>query len=154
MALPKQKFRELIVQLLYGEDFSCGEEGPVLEFAMEQIKTTKRKAKEAYDFVHAICEKKEFLDQKIKELSVAYEFDRISPVELNVLRLAIFELFFVKEVPTKVVFAEGIRLCRKFGTPESARFINALLSTLFKKDEALTIGSSCKSKRESRQTAP
>ena len=118
MALPKQKFRELIVQLLYGEDFSCGEEGPVLEFAMEQIKTTKRKAKEAYDFVHAICEKKEFLDQKIKELSVAYEFDRISPVELNVLRLAIFELFLSKRFRQKLFLRKEYVFAGSLGLPK------------------------------------
>jgi transcription antitermination protein NusB len=133
MPLPKQKFRELIVQLLYCKDFSLGEELALVEFSMEQLKTTKSHVCEAFQYLQKICDQKSFLDEKLKELPNAYEFERISPVELNILRLAAFELFFEKEVPTKVVFAEAIRLCRKFGTPESARFVNALLSTLHKK---------------------
>ncbi len=135
MALPKQKFRELIVQLLYSEEFSQGDEKSLVEFAMEQLKTTKRNAKEAFAYVQAICKQRDFLDEKIKKLSVAYEFERISPVELNILRLAVFELCIEEKTPQRVIVAESIRLCRKFGTPESARFINALLSALISREE-------------------
>jgi transcription antitermination protein NusB len=135
MSLPKRKFRELILQLLYSQDFYLGEEEDVLEFAMEMIKTSKRKAKEAYEYAKKIYEKRAFLDEKIKDLSKGYELERISFVEKNILRLSIFELFFEKEIPVKVIFAEGVRLCRKFATAESSCFVNALLDALHKKEE-------------------
>jgi N utilization substance protein B len=53
------------------------------------------------------------------------------------LRLGIFEIFFDSEIPAKVAIAEAIRLCRKFGTPESSQFVNAILDGVYKKHAAL-----------------
>ena len=69
---------------------------------------------------------------KLAPCSLNYDFDRIQTVTKNILRLAVFELFFDPSIPPKVAIAEAIRLSRKFSTPESAAFVNALLDHLYR----------------------
>jgi len=119
-----QKFHEMVMQMLFSTDFS-GREEDLVELIMEQLKVTKKTAKEAYARVQLIMEKLETIDQKIREASTEYQFERISQVEKNVIRWGIFELLYGEK--GEAIYAEALRLCRKFGTPSSARFVHAIL---------------------------
>lgn len=81
----------------------------------------------------AIYEKKSELDQIIQKNVQGYELERISKVERNILRLSIFELQ-EEGISNSIMIAEGIRLCRKFGSIDSARFIHALLDAVIKEN--------------------
>ncbi len=127
MALPKQKFREIVLQLLYCNEHICAKKEDVFSFFMKQIKVSKKNVKEASDYKDKIIEKLPQIDEKIKAISTEYSFDRISLVELNIIRLSLYEIFFDESIPKKVSIAEAIRLCRKFATPHSANFVNAII---------------------------
>ena len=127
MALPRQKFRELVFQLLYCNDLLRLDHDDFVGFMMEILKTTRRNVKEAYEKVLKIESEISFLNAKIAEFSVSYDIGRISKVELSVLRLGFYEMFFDKEIPHKIILAEAIRLCNKFGGKNSSKFINAVL---------------------------
>ena len=131
MSISPQKNREIIFQLLYSDDFGGAEE-EIIEMLMSQLSVTKRIVREANLFKNQILERKDAIDELIKEYSESYAFERIPRVERNLLRLGIYELLFSKAVPPKVVIAEAIRLSRKFSTPESAAFINAILDEVYK----------------------
>ena len=142
MPLPVQKFREMVFQMLYAYDFSHGEEEDVIDLLMHELKVTKKAAREAHQKVRAILDKMDEIDNKIRPASTEYQFERISRVEKNILRLGIYELCYDDRIPPKVAITEAIRLCRKFGTPESADFVNAILDSIYK-------GSPCASKSDS-----
>jgi len=127
MALPPQKFREIVLQLLYSQDFT--ESSPlVVPFLMEVVKVARTHVKEASAKAQAILQRLGEIDGQIQTISTEYSFDRISKVERTILRLGAYEYLYEPGIPTKVVLAEAIRLCRKFGTPESADFVNAILN--------------------------
>ena len=132
MALPLQKFREMVFQMLFCCEFSGSEEADVASMLMHELKVPKKSALEAYRRVQSIIENLTEIDDRITQASAEYQFERISRVEKNVLRLGIFELFYDETIPWKVAIAEAIRLCRKFGTPESAHFVNAILDSIYK----------------------
>jgi N utilization substance protein B len=88
---------------------------------------TKKSALLAYARMEKVLAALAGLDAKISAASKEYQFDRISSVEKNALRLGAFEMLCDDEVPPKVAIAEAIRLCRKFATAESAQFVNAIL---------------------------
>lgn len=132
MALPPQKFREMVFQMLFCCEFSGSEEGDVAAMLMHELKVTKKTALEAYQRVRAILEKLPEIDEKIGSASSEYQFERISRIEKNILRLSLFELFYDVNLPWKVSIAEAIRLCRKFGTPGSSHFVNAILDAVYK----------------------
>jgi N utilization substance protein B len=140
MALPPQKFREIVLQLLYSHDFA--ENSPEsIPFMMEALKVARHYVIDANLKVQAILERLPELDERIRKSSTEYTLDRISKVELTILRLGIYELLYEKDIPPKVALAEAIRLCRKFGTPESAHFVNAILDEIYDPKTATADGS-------------
>ena len=137
MALPAQKFREIVFQILYSSDMGGEDEEVMIPFMMHELKVTKRSMLDAYARMKAIVARREELDGIIKSASKEYEFERISRVERNILRLGFFELLFDEGIPDKVAIAEAIRLTRKFGTPESAQFVNAIMDAVYQNEIAM-----------------
>jgi N utilization substance protein B len=133
MALPLQKFREIVFQLLYSNDFADSDDSDMTGLMMQEHAVTKKNVLIAQERMRQILIKKEALDELIQKTAHDYAFERIPRVERNLLRLGIFELMFDDEIPPKVAIAEAMRLCRKFATPEGAAFVNAILDQLFKK---------------------
>lgn len=134
MGLPVQKFREIVFQLLYSQDFASSEE-ETARMLMAELKVTRRSILQAREKARRVREKLEELHQKIQEASKEYRFERISRVEKTALHLGLYELLYDDSVPPKVALAEAIRLTRKFGTPESAHFVNAILDYVLKAAE-------------------
>ena len=134
MALPPQKFREIVFQLLYSQDFSPLEIDESIPFMMHELKVTKRSMTEAHARAGQVLDQLSTIDARIEKASTEYAFERISRVERTILRLGVFELLHDPSLPPKVAIAEGIRLCRKFGTPESSHFVNAILDEIYQKD--------------------
>ncbi len=135
MAPTPQKFREIVFQLLYCNDFEVAQEEDVGAFMMGEFALSGRSMRSAQERKAQIGAKLPEIDQKIAEASSGYTFDRIPRVERNVLRLGIFELFYDEAIPPKVAIAEAIRLARKFASPEGGSFVNAVLDTLYQQVE-------------------
>ena len=67
------------------------------------------------------------IDERIQKYCDNYEFKRISAVDRNVLRLAIYEMLFREDIPPVVSINEAIELAKTFGGPDSGRFVNGIL---------------------------
>ena len=67
------------------------------------------------------------IDERIRRYCENYELRRISGVDRNVLRLAIYEMLFRDDIPPVVSINEAIELAKKFGGAESGRFVNGIL---------------------------
>ncbi len=132
MSLPQQKFREIVFQILYSWDFTAIEERDVVSFFMPLLNVTKKTVKLAFLKASSITPHLKAIDELISKHSIGYSFERISRVERNVLRLGLFELLYDTDMPDKVAISEAIRLCRKFGTRESAGYVNAVLDGIYK----------------------
>ena len=131
MALSQQKFREIVFQILYSQDVGRPDEALMTELMMGELAVSKRNVRLAQERAAAIHKELQDIDRRISSVSTSYDFERIQTVTKNILRLAVFELFFDPLMPAKVAIAEAIRLSRKFNTPESASFVNALLDHLY-----------------------
>ena len=130
ISLSPQKFREIVFQLIYSSDF--GGDAEVEEMIMSQLEVTKRIVRAADEVKARFLEKKEEIDALIVKHSQGYGLERIPRVERNIVRLGIYELLFVPQVPQKVAIAESMRLARKFATKEAATFVNALMDSVYK----------------------
>jgi N utilization substance protein B len=132
MALPQQKFREIVFQLLYSKDLGQPETDDIVTLIMGELAVTRKSVRSALEKVDLILEHQDEIDQSITKASTSYEFDRIQSVERNILRLGIYEMFYDETIPEKVAISEAIRLSKKFGSPEAASFVNAVLDALYK----------------------
>ncbi|MCX7770471.1 MAG: transcription antitermination factor NusB [Proteobacteria bacterium] len=78
------------------------------------------------------------IDDKINKTSVNWKIDRMHKVDLSILRLAVFEMFYTTETPYKVIINEAVELAKKYGTDNSPSFINGILDKIaeqYKKNE-------------------
>ncbi len=80
-----------------------------------------------------VYEQVEELDNIISENAVGWKIDRISKTALCVLRLAIFEMKNMDDIPVSVSINEAVEICKKYATEADASFVNGILSTVAKK---------------------
>lgn len=74
------------------------------------------------------------IDELLTRVSRTWRLERMARLDRNVLRMAVFELRFLPEVPIEVVINEAVDLAKRFGSAEAAAFVNGVL------DSALTAG--------------
>ena len=70
------------------------------------------------------------IDAKIRAVAQNWEFDRIAKIDLAILRLAIFEMLYRKDIPPVVSINEAIDLSKEFSNADAKRFINGILDRL------------------------
>jgi N utilization substance protein B len=102
--------------------------GEVVEDDTSQLKPEVRHFAEL--LICGVAENLERIDLELNSYSTNWALDRMSRVDLAILRLAAYELIFSHDVPPNVVINEAIELGKRFGTEESPAFINGLLDHL------------------------
>lgn len=80
-----------------------------------------------------VYENLEEIDGLISENAVGWKIERISKTALAVLRLAIFEMKYMEDIPVSVSINEAVEIAKKYATVEDSSFINGILSTIAKK---------------------
>lgn len=72
----------------------------------------------------------EGLDEAINRVSEGWKTSRMSKVDLTILRLAVYEMRFEEDIPVPVSINEAVELAKKYGTDDSASFVNGILAKL------------------------
>jgi N utilization substance protein B len=90
----------------------------------------------ARTLVVGVLENSDDLDQIIEKSAPNWPIDQMSPVDKNILRLAIFEILFDNRVPLKAAINEAVELGKRFGSDSSSRFINGVLGTVAAEQQA------------------
>ena len=80
--------------------------------------------------VTGVAEKLEELDNTIRETAQGWSFKRLSRITVAILRLAIFEMRYVDDVPAGAAINEAVELAKVYDSPEAASFINGILGTV------------------------
>jgi transcription antitermination protein NusB len=82
------------------------------------------------ELVAGVGEHRERLDAAIASRAKGWTLERMPVIDLNVLRIASFELAERPDVPVAVVLDEAVELAKRFSTDDSGRFVNGVLSAL------------------------
>lgn len=69
------------------------------------------------------------IDEEIKKRLKNWRFDRIANIDRNILRFAIYEILNYDDIPLSVTINEAVEIAKKYGSEESAAFINGVLGT-------------------------
>lgn len=80
--------------------------------------------------VKGVQENHQTIDTVIERFSSNWKLSRMSCVDRNILRIAVFELLFCADIPPKVSINEAIDVGKRFGTEESGAFINGILDSI------------------------
>ena len=80
-----------------------------------------------------IEERLEKVDTVIEENAENWRIQRLAKVDLSILRIALIEMFYMKEVPIAVAINEAVSLAKIYRSNNSAKFINGILGTVARK---------------------
>jgi N utilization substance protein B len=90
--------------------------------------------KKALPFIHdlffGVTSHQEELDRMLAEASDNWKLGRMSRVDRNVMRIALYEMLFKDDIPFKVSLNEAVDLGKEFGTEDSGSFINGVLDRI------------------------
>lgn len=114
MDFNKQDHFEEVKELFFDQQQQIDESEK--EFILKEAEGTKEHLEE--------------IDQIISQKAKKWSKERMSKVDLAILRLAIYEIYFSNEIPYSVAVNEAVELAKKFSTEESPAFINGILGSI------------------------
>ena len=126
----RRKAREIALQVLYSLNFVNIDAQDALDLFWGNFVAPKAAKEFAAFLVQGTCEHKEELDKLIAGCSDNWSLGRMSRVDINILRLAVFEFLYCDDIPPKVTLNEAVDLGKTFGSENSGSFINGILDTL------------------------
>ncbi len=126
----RREGRELALQILYAQDILHADLRDTLRGFRELIETDLKTREFAEALVQGVQEHREAIDQAIVARSKNWALSRMPKVDLNIMRLAGYELMFRADIPKKVSINEAIEIAKKFGDKESPSFVNGILDEL------------------------
>ena len=133
----RREGRELALQALYSKDLVQD-----ANFALKRIiesfgegeEPTLEVNSKAYAFatelVTGVAAHLADIDARISDKSKHWSMSRMARVDLNILRLAVFELVYRPDIPKNVTMNEAIEVAKKFGADDSASFVNGILDEI------------------------
>lgn len=125
--MKRRTAREKALQALYSIDMSNAE----VNATIHHVLNGQKEDDFLNELVHGVVNHKEEIDAKITPYLEKWTLDRLSYVDRNILRIAVYELLFGnQEVPKNVILDEAIEVAKVFGDDHSSKFVNGLLSNL------------------------
>lgn len=125
----KTKARELALQMLFQSDLNPASDGQDIADQLRDRLPQADLYQFAWDLYQGVLRDKEILDRDIAATATNWKVSRMAATDRNVLRLGVYELLHM-DTPFGVVLDEAIDLAKKFGTGQSASFVNGVLDKL------------------------
>ncbi len=128
--MTRRDIREHLFRMLFRKDFH---EPSELNEQMELYFDTLEDANEAdLEYIENrfknITDKLGEIDVMLSDATSGWKLNRMGKVDLNIMRLATYEIKFDDEIPTKVAINEAVELAKKYGGDSSASFVNGVLA--------------------------
>ena len=135
--------REIAMHLAYQLSFT---DLPVEEFLEEQLDAERFEELSAEDALYAdkpnakqeeyirrlvggVAEHAVELDADIEKYAKGWRFERISLVASAIMRVAMYEILYMADIPQGAAISEAVEIAKKYETPEVAKFINGILGS-------------------------
>lgn len=130
----RKRSREIAMELLFGMTLSKNTLEETLELFIEdyEMKLNTIDLEYIKEILTKVQENLTVIDKKIEESLTSWKIERISKVNLSILRLAIAEMLYVEDVPGKVAINEAIEITKRYSDEKSVAFINGVLDKAFK----------------------
>lgn len=129
--MSRRELREQIFKFIFRAEFNEMDEMPEQEkLFLEDYELNLGEKDAAYISGKSakILEKLSELDELINANALGWTTERMSKVDLTILRLAVYEIRFDEDVPTGVAINEAVEIAKKYGQEESSGFINGVLA--------------------------
>jgi N utilization substance protein B len=138
MASNRHLGRIIALQTLYEYDFRIQSEDKsakipeILDRNIDRYKETVDDKSFIRGLVEGVDKNTKDIDEIIRPIAPEWPVEQIARVDKVILRIAIYELRYAKDVPPKVVINEAVELAKSFGGDNSSKFINGVLGTAYR----------------------
>jgi N utilization substance protein B len=126
----RRQARELAMQALFYMDMQDNVSSQMLESFCENFRPPKKARPFFLTLVNGVLETINDIDARIERFSKNWKIHRMSCVDRNVMRIAVYELLHCEDIPPKVSINEAVDIGKKFGTEDSGAFINGIMDSI------------------------
>jgi N utilization substance protein B len=136
----RRKAREVALQVLYELDVLNIDAKEAITLFWNNFQATEDSKKFSTLLIEGAWDNREKIDTLIRSCSEHWSLERMSRVDRNILRMAVYELLYCPNIPPKVTMNEAIDLGKMYGSENSGSFINGILDAVYLKlyREAMT----------------
>lgn len=131
----RTKMRELAFQLLYQVEIQKEISDNNIDIFLENNDIEDEETKNyIYDVINGITKNEGNIRNLIeKNLKQDWKVERISKIDIAILKLAIYEMIY-KKLPYKVVIDEAVKIAKRYGEDSSGPFVNGILASILKEN--------------------
>jgi N utilization substance protein B len=129
--------REAAVQYLYQREMQGDQSDQALEEFYEMRGLSPSGRRFCDELLQGWMQHREEIDEVIAKNARNFEFNRLSAVDRNVLRIACHEILFRSDIPAPVAINEAIEIAKKYSTEDSGKFVNGVLDNIRKQKSAV-----------------
>jgi len=123
----RRKGRELALQALYQIEMTGDPSAAAVDLFLQHFEGNSIAKEFARRLVSGTVSQRAEIDRLIAEATEHWKIERLAKVDFVLLRMAAYELVFCADIPTSVTLDEAIEIAKRFGSEESAGFINGVL---------------------------
>jgi transcription antitermination factor NusB len=127
----RRRARELAVQVLFHLEYNPGDPGEGFDLLCRSFLPPKEIRSFSKELVLGVWEHRQDLDKLISRASKNWRIERMSRVDRNILRVAVFEVLYMGDIPPKVSIDEAVELGKRYGTEDSGAFVNGVLDHIY-----------------------
>lgn len=136
----RRQSRELALKVLFQLDLSGGDPAEAFDLVVRLLTEDPEEpdspapTEEVQEFARRLLtgatEHLAELDAKLRSYAREWTLERMANVDRNILRLALYEMLYLEEVPLSVSINEAVEMAKLYSTPDSGRFINGILGKI------------------------
>ena len=127
--------REVSLKVLFQVDLVHTNIEETLKNTFENDKYSDEVKEFALTLVKGVMSNLSKIDKVIKNYTNNWSLERITNIDRSILRIAIYEILYLKNIPKSVSINEAVELAKKYGTKSSFSFVNGVLGKIDKDDK-------------------
>lgn len=131
----RSRAREIVLQVLFQDDLNDRLIDPVLgQFCRARLKGDLQLVAFARELIEGVRDHQARIDRQLELTARNWRLGRMAATDRNILRLGAYEILYT-DTPDRVAINEAIELAKRYGTGQSAQFVNGILDRLMKGGE-------------------
>ena len=126
----RSELRETVFLILFSADYHDKSEmkDQIKDFFADEDEFTEEEKQYVAHKVLNVCDKIEYIDSKLNEVSIGWKVKRMTQADRTALRLAYYEIYYDDTVPVPTAINEAVELAKNYGTDNSGSFVNGILA--------------------------
>lgn len=135
----RTRSREFALQILYQLEINRIDPSAVLEdfwrkVGLEDGKENDPTRQYTERLVNGVLKNIGAIDEILERFAENWTLRRMAYIDRNILRLSAYEMIYMEEIPMKVAINEAVELAKRYGEPDSSKFVNGILDKIAKSE--------------------